>query len=211
MNNTLFFILILSFLFSSCKREDETILNSINSTALDCFGFAKNGSYWVYKDSINGDLDTFIVSGNTTISKTYCYYKKDEKEVYVGVLEYNISTTYTNERFRFKITADCTTPNQSDINIDYGPAKGNTTLSINDNNNFIKIKEREEYNDSIITSYQAVFTSDGITYKDVYHFDCTNEGNSFSTNDYWVAKKIGIVKFNSKFKTWILIDKKIIL
>jgi len=68
MRKILFFILIFSALLYSCaKTADQT--RPINPDLLKYFSY-KPGTYWVYKDSIAGEIDSFYVTDNTKSSST---------------------------------------------------------------------------------------------------------------------------------------------
>ncbi len=54
---------VLMLLFQSCKKKDETAY--INPELKKHFNFQK-GSYWIYRDSLTGDIDTLMVSGTAT-------------------------------------------------------------------------------------------------------------------------------------------------
>jgi len=66
MRKNLFLILIFSTLIYSCGKSESDATRPINSDLLKYFSY-KPGTYWVYKDSIAGEVDSFY-SKRTNIS-----------------------------------------------------------------------------------------------------------------------------------------------
>ena len=61
--------LILASLFLllaiACTKKNNTNITPINSSLQSCFNF-KQGSYWIYRDSLTGLMDSAYVAGYTT-------------------------------------------------------------------------------------------------------------------------------------------------
>jgi len=84
MRKILFLILIFSALLYSCnKTADQT--RPINPDLLKYFSY-KPGTYWVYKDSIAGEVDSFYVTDNTKSTYTG---PPNIDVVYVGIHQMN--------------------------------------------------------------------------------------------------------------------------
>jgi hypothetical protein len=88
----LFSLVCITALFCNChKQKGLPVLDMDNdSTVHALFNFQK-GSYWIYRDSLNGRIDSFFVSSN--------YYEKQAEQYniinyhYITITDYNIDGT----------------------------------------------------------------------------------------------------------------------
>jgi hypothetical protein len=197
---------------SSCKKEKETVCSNENTVSLpkdlvERF-FFKDSSYWVYKDSVLGDLDSiWVKSSSVSINKlelidenskgkcaesgTY-YFKSsfaEEYNIQIGPLPSKLGTEYKDELFQVNIQ------------------RGNYLVL------FARMKNSQFHN--IGNEYGVIDTIpsllvNGITYSDVLRK--TNKSSMHPDLYYtsYYVRNIGLIKFIRNDKSvWELIRYKI--
>ncbi len=209
---SILFIIALIISVAGCKKnpEEKYHVMSLAQEARDYFATAKSGSYFVFQDTITGQIDTFKLTGYSELYAYLCYNKIDGKKVVAKQIDYIYMTTLTNETIRFSMTSDCDTANKVYLILDFGAAMGDINIIYSQNKftNWVA-------SSGLSCTYHPTYNIwGGQTYQDVYYF---SQPPAFATcgfyadNDYVVAKGIGIVGYRCFDRYWTLIDKKIVL
>jgi len=94
MKNTTFaFMLLISFAFPSCHKN-ESVNEPINDLLKAAFNY-KPGTYWIYRDSLSGNVDSFFVTRNSDgISNPSGNNTVEVMNIYIS--EYNIAPIPVN-------------------------------------------------------------------------------------------------------------------
>lgn len=92
MNKLIVIVCFLVIVVASCRRQPTDTHYPIDADLKAAFDF-KIGSYWIYQDSLTGDMDSFVV----TTRQTYLNMKYDDNrfydETFSQVVEYQIKPT----------------------------------------------------------------------------------------------------------------------
>lgn len=205
----------------SCKKnpEDKYHVMPVSKTLLSYMGVAKSGSYYVFQDTVSGQIDTFTISdygefyypdkcSNTIDGKPAC-----SKRVY-----YEIKTTFDKSHYYIFLNSDCKKPNYVDIQIDYGAGKGNKFF-VFAADSFTQKGSYYTDVDTIYGYYYSTYTLWGdrnAPYNDVMYIDSRMEDRGCGADfchDMVFAKNIGWIgrKNITPNQFWKLIDKNIVL
>ena len=205
-----YYLLILGVVISifsvACNKTPNKLVDDCLKAA---FSF-KEGSYWIYRDSISGEIDSFYVTSlssqnytNTNPSFTFdvittSIIQRDENNPNAGVSTWKIQLEKNTITFRYDIEAQYIYRiNYDPINYPFidGADYGNVYFEhVNLLNN--------------VTISGNNFTSIGILY--------ASSGNGLFNNYFYLNPKIGIVKinqqqgFDSTYKVWEIQRWKII-
>jgi hypothetical protein len=199
----LFTSLLLLLQAVSCKSPDDKKLDCNNNTmqlpqmAKDYFLF-KDGSYWVYKNTITQQQDFFYVSDFKNLTGDNSQYKYGNK----------LKRCYEFYSYKLSTTIGIT------IGIGILPSFPNNDLSfqnqpffINETNSITgQLYPKAEFvGDSL---YRTNYVLDGIvmiidtieidtqTFNNVLYFNNPNGGINYVTDSYY-AKNIGLIKFTT--------------
>lgn len=221
MKNVILLIIIL-FTIQACKPidpEDEIIQYKISEEVKAYFGNFKEGSWWAYQDTVTGVIDTFRLINNYGEVREKCYYLKEGKEVYGSrqSLRMKWGLSNINPYLTYFIGTDCSFPEETYVEINFGAAMGKFNVFFNEEegfiNNWININ-----GDTIKTYYYSTFILNNVSYEDVYYIENDISASFYSEYSYLISKNIGIIGFNTKndfdnnWKAyWVLIDKNIVL
>jgi hypothetical protein len=88
MKKYLVFISII-IAFAACKKHDDKEYVPLNTQLKNSYSF-KEGSYWIYRDSLSGRTDSFYVTNYSNYNSTNTLYS--EEVVAVEITQYNIGT-----------------------------------------------------------------------------------------------------------------------
>lgn len=186
MKNIILLFLLINSIFSlqaSCDRAEPGRLIENDSTFLSYWYFPKE-SYWIYKDSVTNQLDTFLVE-STDIQERNDRYSANKFQFHVfRVINHGVVKTQVG---RPKYYDESTY--YYDVNQSWGMASSAIRLfydkynRINDLENILVYKR---HYDSILIR--------NIIYYDVMHF--TNKGQSLgdSIRQEYYARNIGVIK-----------------
>lgn len=186
MKNIILIFLLIASIFSfqaSCDRAEPGRLIENDTTFLSYWYFP-NDSYWIYKDSVTNELDTFLVE-STDIQEQNDRYSANKFQFHVcrvinrGVLKTQVGRPkYYDESTYYY-----------DVNETWGMASSAIRLfydkyyRINDLENILIYKRH----------YDSILIRNTIYY-DVMHF--TNKGQSLgdSIRQEYYARNIGVIK-----------------
>lgn len=216
-------LLIATVLFltiSACKpiEQEEIIQYPINEELKTYFGSFKEGSWWIYQDTVSGRLDTFTVVKYIGEVKSVCYLEEDGKDIFATYLYYKIEHGLTSYSpfMSYRITSNCELPEETIVIIDYGPAQGSLNLKFDDDGFFDEWISSNQ--DTVSVSFHSNYLLNNINYSDVYYIKQSGDASFYADYNYIIAKNIGIIGFNAKnyfddnWKAyWVLIDKNIVL
>jgi hypothetical protein len=210
VKTSIIILLLLSVLISSCKKGNDTNI-PIKQDLIDFFGFAKSGSYFVYEDSVSGNIDTFKIT-NYQNTRVDCGFVIDGKEQFESQIIYIYTTTFSHQTIYVTLSADCDLNYMSTIQMSFGAALGQFTLTYS-NTKFDSITPLPFSSDSIITSRLPYYSVFNFTYQDVLYLNNLQEYGSYSNSDYWICKNTGIVQIKNQRNNsnWKLINKHILL
>jgi hypothetical protein len=185
MKTRIILLLFLGFLFilNSCKKPEELPTYYIPQEFKDYVVFPV-GSYWVYKDSVSGVLDTVTLQEQTfsiteidlgykeeRLSQTYYYSIKDT--LYMAISEFD----EFGQIFQYR---------------DYW--------------NFFFVYANIGYtswNDISVVSYSDSMTVNGVPYLDVYCISRPSLGTKYY---YYWSDEIGLIKKTDIASVWELVN-----
>ncbi|MCW3126593.1 MAG: hypothetical protein JWO03_2251 [Bacteroidetes bacterium] len=198
------------FLLNSCKKDNSTTV-PLKQDVISFFGVAKTGSYYVFKDSVSGIVDTFKLSKYSN-TRTNCYTTINGKSEYTQTIVYTYTTTYSQQTIHVTLDADCDLDYMATINMEFGAAWGSFNLNYTESD-FDRINPQYSTSDTILSTILPTYSVDNTTYNDVLYLDDIKEYGAYVSSDFWIAKNIGILQIKNQRKNWNwkLINKKIIL
>ena len=219
MRNIIILIIIgLFFSLNACKPDpkDEIIQYPINNEFKKYFGNFKKGTWWAYKDTVSGRIDTLKLTTYIKETTSNCYMKIDDKEVYSSIIYYKIEHNLTQggKTWAFRVRSDCDAPETSFVDINFGTGSGVMLFFID--GKFLDYSSTSN-GDSLLSTYYSSYSLNGTSYNDVYVVNNTGYQTSYSTYNYIISKNIGIIGFNAKDHNgfwkgyWMLTDKNIVL
>lgn len=89
------FLLLVLFHLCSCHK-DQVSYYAINGSLKNNL-FFKTGTYWIYKDSLTGDIDSFVVTSSTQGTSPPVSNGGYVENIYIHINEYSISpANYSN-------------------------------------------------------------------------------------------------------------------
>jgi len=198
-NEKIILVIILSIciiMTNSCKKNNGV---QLPSDLVSYLGFAKNGSYYVFQDSVSGNIDTFKVNdyyiGSSISSIAYSYITTYSQQIiylslYIKQNDTAFAVDMSFEQYGIPVGS---------FIITYMGAKFDSITPL-------------AGNDSIITSILPAYSVNNIIYKNVLYFNNIQESPFYSGSDYWIAKDIGIVQIKNRWHNWNwkLISKNIV-
>lgn len=214
MKSALLFLSVLfSFYICSCHKPPPGIYEHVYDAIKTDFNF-KPGTYWIYRDTRSGRIDSFVVTSYIDtmlyVSSGGSYYpSRHDEHIYIDFIEYNVGPlpiTDTTVNWRYDNTADGVglTRNGSGFSVlFYYPAKDSFRIGYITGN----------YDTGLVTNVFADYRlNNGISFThvvEVNHYDCNPPLVNY--NDwYYASPGIGIIKmkFNhplsSEFIVWEL-------
>lgn len=211
---------ILLFTISACEPiedpKDEETQYLIPSNIKSYFGSFKEGSWWVYRDTVSGDIDTFRCVKQYDETKVDCFYEIDDKKLFASNIYYRLDHNLPGtlrKYITFNVQTSCDIIEETTVTMTF-EAGSSTVL-------YFKKDDFEEVvvigYDSIISTFYSSFSLNNVSYSDVYYVENTKEG-SYNNFNYIYCKDIGIIGFNTKnyfddnwAAYYMLIDKNIVL
>ena len=196
-------IILVIVLFASCKKEpkyyyfkDQRIRDALN---------IKQGSYFIYKDSVNGELDTAIITrySNYFVTK---HDNGDNQFEYIAIGQEN----YMTDKYSFGATALPVAYDHINASIGFdSPQVEMLELP------FVKGKTYIPYNGVVViyVNYYPSFTLNNNFYEDVYEVTTSYTKEQFHFHSYFSLKS-GLIKYTiqkeNSYGSYELIDSKII-
>lgn len=185
MNKSILYLgLILGLLSlqAECGKNQPNKIVRNDSVFLSYWCFPEN-SYWIYKDSINGELDTSIITA-TNQYLNEGYHDNTEWEFHVishfnnGLSKTQVGRPSEYDGSQYFYSLDQTWSNGSAIRFFY--TKDNSTTDL-ENHLF------QNYLDSIVVN--------GRSYKDIYcMINIDNQGNDDTVRIEYYARNVGVIK-----------------
>jgi hypothetical protein len=83
--HNLIWIFLLLYAMSGCKKKTDSIAVSADVRKYFCY---KQGSYWIYRDSLSGETDSFAVTNSSTKAAQNNTYTEDVETSVVTVYNY---------------------------------------------------------------------------------------------------------------------------
>lgn len=199
IQQTNFFLLIfLFFLFSaSCKKKE---IRRIDSPLLREAITFKDGSYFVYRDSISGDIDSFWVDGFELYNSGVEHSLTIEKGVY---LMYHADST---KKFTFR------TDGEDFRGIEF--MRGKFVLDNNNQWDFTSLTNPHVSNDvlkCIFLGHFETYAINGVNYPEVYVYasiDSLNYAQSYYSSTHGLVKLE--IKNNNVHVVYELLKQKVI-
>ncbi len=203
MNKLILFSILLSTLIQGCKKSPRHY--TINTELMNAYGF-KQGTYWIYKDSLSGEIDSFAV--------TYSVLENTQQTGFAEDYYYVIISTFKNDSFKIKwdlvltdSTAGLSFENYSD------QMEGNLNYLLF-NYPIFDGQFTQEYDSSYVVGIFNNYSFLNYNFRSVaqiHHFS-TGHGNIMKHDDwFYVCDNIGFVKiiFNhpqdSVYRNWGLL------
>ncbi len=185
-------LVILLTTIASCTKDSNNKPVYIDQEFKQQFNY-KVGSYWVYYDSINQQIDSFVVSNTVDMLpfQNSGHEQNHLEDVYMAVKAYNSDTIISF--FDYIIEA----PNSFKILV-YGYNYYDQTLTILSGRPIVT----GEVGYSCYVTYLPEFVDNGIIYKDVYRYSTVN--SKYTLNIY-ISASAGIICLKS---TGDLINEK---
>lgn len=181
MKKALIICVSFSLAIVACKKKEPTAF-SISKGLKDYFNWQK-GTYWVYKDSISGNLDSLVVNSfldyedNVTTDYT-------TELIEIGMNEYNNQDSIYRS-WTMKIHSDHGT-NYSDLEIiNYDKTYYNFTVDFPFNT---------DNSSSVQRSILSAMNINGIPYADIYRYRYVYNGNQ--ADEIFTNSNSGIIKIN---------------
>jgi len=191
---------------------------------LKSYLWSKPGSYWIYKNTKTGDLDTHIINGfyfdSILVKGIYPYSK--HRTIYYDYLSKSFYSTFI-KRFFYEYTRTFN-PQATDLYITSNDLtrEGNGSINHPLVHPFLIPKESNSGTGSSYAAYigmDSTLTIQGKTYQNVAKFDIDSDGVWSKTypytttgSKYYWAKDVGLVKRTAtqRDETWELIEYNII-
>jgi hypothetical protein len=189
---------------------------------LKSYLWSKPGSYWIYKNTKTGDLDTHIINGfyfdSILVKGIYPYSK--HRTIYYDILTRSFYSTYIKRDF-YEYTRTFN-PQATDLYITSNKIYREGNGSINTPFVYPFVLGTGSDNGSSITEYigmDGTLTIQGKTYNHVAKFDINLDGVWSKTypytttgSKYYWAKDVGLVKRTATHRdeNWELIEYNII-
>jgi hypothetical protein len=89
MRRYLVIIVALILAFCACKKQDNTKHVNVNADLKAAFNFLP-GTYWIYRDSISGQIDSFFVRSNQ--DTYYLVSGQSFEDIRINISEYKIGS-----------------------------------------------------------------------------------------------------------------------
>jgi hypothetical protein len=216
------FLLVVCFVVqsSSCSKTDEPQIHCdssntayIPSDARSRFCF-KEGTWWVYKNIANGDLDTltFKLEGYAISSVPQKIYGSGYSKCYEGI-SYNIfSTKYPKVNAKIAVNWPTKGSNIKEDIFEYRELFSSINFAARSSSRFRwKYQSLDSISDGLIDTIPTLTIFDKI-YTEIIHYSYKQ---GFEANDYlkesWYANKVGLIKVvREDGTTWELINSNII-
>jgi hypothetical protein len=99
MKKTALFFLIIITLFACKKKPDNNVIH-INGALKAAFNF-QPGTYWIYKDSLTGIMDSFFVTKNTYFTTTNYPYTIESIGINISEYDYHITSLIDTQWWSF--------------------------------------------------------------------------------------------------------------
>lgn len=186
MKNLIILFLLISSIFSfqaSCERAEPGRLIENDSTFLSYWYFPKD-SYWIYKDSVTNELDTFLVE-STDIQERNDRYSSNKFQFHVfrvinrGVVKTHLGRPqYYDENSYYY-----------DVDQRWGLASSAIRLFYDKHNRFTDLE-----NILIFKNHYDSIKIGNIWYYDVIHFTNKTQSEGDSIRQEYYAKNIGVIK-----------------
>ncbi len=191
---------------------------------LKSYLWSKPGSYWIYKNTKTGDLDTHIINGfyfdSILVKGIYPYSK--HRTIYYDYLSKSFYSTFI-KRFFYEYTRTFN-PQATDLYITSNDLtrEGNGSVNHPLVHPFLIPKESNSGTGSSYAAYigmDSTLTIQGKTYHNVAKFDIDSDGVWSKTypytttgSKYYWAKDVGLVKRTATHRdeNWELIEYNII-
>ncbi len=191
---------------------------------LKSYLWSKPGSYWIYKNTKTGDLDTHIINGfyfdSILVKGIYPYSK--HRTIYYDYLSKSFYSTFI-KRFFYEYTRTFN-PQATDLYITSNDLtrEGNGSINHPLVHPFLIPKESNSGTGSSYAAYigmDSTLTIQGKTYHNVAKFDIDSDGVWSKTypytttgSKYYWAKDVGLVKRTATHRdeNWELIEYNII-
>jgi hypothetical protein len=94
MKKSVFIIMVIAITFCSCKKTNGT--NYPLNNELKAAFYFKTGTYWIYKDSVSGDIDSFFVRSSANGSSLSADKSASIEEIDIRISEYHILPAATD-------------------------------------------------------------------------------------------------------------------
>jgi len=207
------FILIVSltiFISTTCKKKQPPPYVPMTQEFKDYIYF-KEGTYWVYKDSINGALDSILVLNDTIKFKPWAGIIKGgvaEVEFYAETFEYDVKSFYDDTIYKYN--GGVITSNADNNCACQDAHKGSERIFL------YKLNVGQKQNSIKLTSVYDSLKLKNKYFYDVSRFVITDGfASSIPIKVFYISKNQGIIKREIKISTnewqiWNLIRYKII-
>ncbi len=203
-------------IYNSCNEEKkETICTDVNTLKIpqeikDRF-FFKDSSYWIYRDSISGEIDSCWISNSwQSISNAEKTSPNSKGKCFEGI-SYELNSLYTNKHQIFinPFFSDLSTPFENEsFQIIYSGKYNNNRISFT-RISYIGLKlDTFNFEGGEISKLNIVSVKN-VTYSDIVYLNYALPSIDIFKRIYY-ANKVGIIKYeDNKGRVWELIRNKI--
>jgi len=205
--------MISGLLFIACKKSTSINHQYLDPGLVAHFNF-KPGSYWIFRDSATGNIDSFCVKTNSLFTQTYGSGLQDV--VITNFQEYT-NRTDTNS---WQLNLDNNSwyfyayyNTKFNTHMEQFPVLGGSTYPFALHPVFASGIGR----DSTIMSTLANYTVQGTTYTNVWQIIDSTHNLSYNHNDcFYISDSVWVIKFSlnhpqdSLYNTWELVRCNIV-